>query len=1176
MKHLFSFLIALVSISFLSAQDKTGLVIKKTDADPVNTFAVIIGIANYENQNINLNYANRDAEVFAEYLKSRAGGFVPDENIRLLTDTIATTAAIYNALKWLRDKCELNKIENEGKPVKVYFYFSGHGDVETDTKANLGFLIAYNTPANNYINNAVRIEDLNNYAHTLSVDLAADVVIITDACHSGKLAGSDNKGSFLVGKELSTAREKEIRIASCLPQELSNEDERWGGGRGVFSYYLINGLKGLADKNKDDFVTLYEIKSYVDSSIAADPVLKEGKLKQTPVLEGNKQFKLAAVDTEELLTTQGPLLLKSSLQTDEDHFFSLIKNGEELETVDYKKLDLLSKDKIAPAFISMIRSLLDTLLDLRPIDQLRINVSSDPKQRELFNEKLVELFHTRGQRLINSYLEGDEAELERRRYYNVKSSGYDAIPAMYSVALKLVGKDDRLSHILEVNRLYFTSVAARTKLPLVAAAQQKILVAQALAAQTKASQLEPTAAYIQNELGILYYYKKDNKQAEKFYRSATELAPGWSVPWANLCGLYAELKDTVQSLSTGRIAEQLQPNLQVTNINLGRVYEISNNFLFAEEYYRKAIDINSRHYLPFERLGYVYMNTTQYALADSFFYEADLRKRGYHFDETGFLSNAPMIIDGPAAPFDCMVDTNLLAKDDVLGYFTWGVKEYDERHYHNAERILRKVVALDNTNPLVFHYLGRLFYDQQQWEPAEVMFLRAVELYLDRDAFNKYLDSLKNIKKFPYPHECFEQYFVYKYYRGIEDHFFLGKMYESWAHFEKAENIYRNIIAADTSGIDPYIKLWQMLERNDRYTEAEEIIKSYAKINKGVSDQELNLFYRRATDRFPDNPDWPYRLGLFLYDTKAAITDKYLDTIVWFPKLNKEIFIDTSIYFANMSDLSLDANINNTKGEVILAIPRPHPSSIIIPGTLETITLAGYIYMPRFDAVNYFLKADSLFTDPVIKADINFKVGNLFVRSGSKKKAYPYYARSVELDTTNADCRLSLVDVTDAIYKNRVGLEQLEYLYAHQQIDFPKRMLYAKYSIHKGDLELGRKLLVEAQNIYPYVLPEAFDLTGRSYLLAHQHAKAIPWYNDHLNVYPDDAFTLYTLAKLYAKTGDSKNAWQYLEASMKNGFNYPFVLRFDEAWTKYRSNAKWNMLLKKYPVIQYQYPVDKK
>lgn len=61
------------------------------------------------------------------------------------------------------------------------------------------------------------------------------------------------------------------------------------------------------------------------------------------------------------------------------------------------------------------------------------------------------------------------------------------------------------------------------------------------------------------------------------------------------------------------------------------LYEKQNNFLYAEELFRKSIKMNTRHYLPFERLGHVYMNTTQYDVADSFFNEADIRKRGINF-----------------------------------------------------------------------------------------------------------------------------------------------------------------------------------------------------------------------------------------------------------------------------------------------------------------------------------------------------------------------------------------------------------------------------------------------------------------------------------------------------------------------------------------------------------------
>ena len=151
-------------------------------SDKRNSYAVVIGISRYASKGIpKLKYANKDARVFADYLLSKSGGSVPKENIRLLTDSNATTAAVYDAMSWLRESCRENDL--------VYFYFAGHGDMESETIYKLGFLLTFNTPRTNYINNAIRIEDLNNFANTVSVENKANVVLITDACHSGQLAG---------------------------------------------------------------------------------------------------------------------------------------------------------------------------------------------------------------------------------------------------------------------------------------------------------------------------------------------------------------------------------------------------------------------------------------------------------------------------------------------------------------------------------------------------------------------------------------------------------------------------------------------------------------------------------------------------------------------------------------------------------------------------------------------------------------------------------------------------------------------------------------------------------------------------------------------------------------------------------------------------------------------------
>ena len=176
---------------------------------------------------------------------------MPPEHIKVLLNENATIAAIYNALDWLKDSCKENDV--------AYFFFSGHGDVETEAFKNAGYLLAYNSPPNNYRNNAISIDDINDDANILTISNKAKVVIITDACRSGKLAGDFIKGKQLAAQNLSLILNNQLRLASCKPDELAAEGPEWDGGRGVYSYYLLRGVHGFADANKDGRVPLEEL-----------------------------------------------------------------------------------------------------------------------------------------------------------------------------------------------------------------------------------------------------------------------------------------------------------------------------------------------------------------------------------------------------------------------------------------------------------------------------------------------------------------------------------------------------------------------------------------------------------------------------------------------------------------------------------------------------------------------------------------------------------------------------------------------------------------------------------------------------------------------------------------------------------------------------------------------------
>jgi len=103
------------------------------------TRAVIVGISDYQDAEIkDLRYAHQDAALFADFLKSKSGGQLGDQQLKVLVNDQATMAGIQSALKWL--------LENSRPGDQAILYFAGHGDVETKDAEEKGYLLAYDTP----------------------------------------------------------------------------------------------------------------------------------------------------------------------------------------------------------------------------------------------------------------------------------------------------------------------------------------------------------------------------------------------------------------------------------------------------------------------------------------------------------------------------------------------------------------------------------------------------------------------------------------------------------------------------------------------------------------------------------------------------------------------------------------------------------------------------------------------------------------------------------------------------------------------------------------------------------------------------------------------------------------------------------------------------------------------
>jgi uncharacterized caspase-like protein len=271
MKHLGFGILALILAGLLLGSPLSTPA-QQSNTSAAGTKLLVIGISKYKNHPP-LQYADRDACLFYNYMIDTNGGNVKVENSQLLLNEQATAAGIYSALD--------NILENVREGDAVYVYFSGYSDSEQDLKSQEGFLLACDAPKTAYLTGGtVGFTYLKLYLESIAERTKAQLFFIADAGQAGLIQGDSND----VTTNLSTQWENITKILSCQAGELGYEGKQWNNGQGVFTYYLIKAMCGLADLNADGIVNLLELNVYLNENIP-----KETNFKQNPMLIGNQQ-----------------------------------------------------------------------------------------------------------------------------------------------------------------------------------------------------------------------------------------------------------------------------------------------------------------------------------------------------------------------------------------------------------------------------------------------------------------------------------------------------------------------------------------------------------------------------------------------------------------------------------------------------------------------------------------------------------------------------------------------------------------------------------------------------------------------------------------------------------------------------------------------------------------------
>lgn len=218
-------------------------------------YGVFVGVEKYDGTVSNLMASVDDAERMYRFFLNYAG----EDQLVLIKDKEATKQKILHAMETLFKKAKADDL--------VVFYFSGHGAP--------GMFCPHNVHGGKMGLWHTEIKTLFKRCK------AKTKLCIADACFAGSIKGRASS-SQQASAASATSGSNVIIFMSSRDNEVSIENPNQYTG--IFTKYLLQGLQGNADSNKDGTVNAYELYAYVRRNVR-----QSTNGKQTPVMFGSYQ-----------------------------------------------------------------------------------------------------------------------------------------------------------------------------------------------------------------------------------------------------------------------------------------------------------------------------------------------------------------------------------------------------------------------------------------------------------------------------------------------------------------------------------------------------------------------------------------------------------------------------------------------------------------------------------------------------------------------------------------------------------------------------------------------------------------------------------------------------------------------------------------------------------------------
>jgi hypothetical protein len=260
--------------------------IRKPDVN--QKWALVIGIAEFQNRRLNLKYTRADAQAVAELLRDPVYGRFRSDHVRFIVNADATTVNIRAGLNWLARSATEDDL--------AVIYIATHGTAREQDTAGVNYVVAHDTDVESLdglYSTAIPMVEITTVVRTRIK--ALKVAVILDTCHSqGAVAQTVTIPQSVSVQTLDHIKEGTGRVILAASQTEESSYESAKLGHGLFTYYLLQGLKQQKDAS---IATVYQ---YVQAQVAREA--SANGWKQHPVFSASDELSTLVLSVAPLTT----------------------------------------------------------------------------------------------------------------------------------------------------------------------------------------------------------------------------------------------------------------------------------------------------------------------------------------------------------------------------------------------------------------------------------------------------------------------------------------------------------------------------------------------------------------------------------------------------------------------------------------------------------------------------------------------------------------------------------------------------------------------------------------------------------------------------------------------------------------------------------------------------------